>query len=158
MAINHPFENEPRDIQQIVFFLDGVIAPPDHVRLEAITPNEGVMALIAELTESYTVGAVFDGDAPQFAATEDQEIFNSMTPLNLDAQTIMDDVQLFQLLSEQGITEPKKCLFIDANPKRAMQAIRSGFDVSIFTDTWRLRRDLWLWRILEEFELGRPAV
>jgi hypothetical protein len=55
---------------------------------------------------------------------------------------------VLQSLVEAEVIIPGKSLWIDHHPVRTMAAVRQGIDASIFVDSKRLYRDLWLWGIV----------
>jgi hypothetical protein len=54
----------------------------------------------------------------------------------------------FKALSQTGQLHSGATLLVDRNARRATAAIRQGWDVAIYVDAPRLRRDLGLWGIL----------
>ncbi len=148
------FEAPPRPITQIVFWLDGVIAPVEYDGSNPLTPTAGIMALVRELAQDYSVALVSNGEQPTFADQHDAEIAEQVEWPQVEAGPYADQYAALQA----AFAKPGHCLFIDRHPLRGMAALRAGFDCSIFIDTWRLRRDLFLWRILADYDKVRPAV
>lgn len=156
------FEAPPRPISQIVFWLSGVITPETKGRRK-LTTTQGMFDLIGELREDYTVGVLQEHGPPSFARTIDIDLYDqSFTPeviINAaDIASLDDYASFYAALINKTFVTPGECLLIDYHPLRSMAAVRAGLDCSVFVDMWRLRRDLWLWRILDEYELGRPPV
>lgn len=62
--------------------------------------------------------------------------------------SINDDDSFLSALHECESLKSGATLLVDWNARRANYAIRHGWDVAIYLDAARLRRDLELWRIL----------
>ena len=131
-------------INRLVFLLEGVVTSPDDVyqiqpgitkvldalyhRFElwmvAKFPSQPVIELISKnsLAHWFEDGAVY-----------------SLPERN------MGHMAMLQSLVEAGAIIPGKSLWIDCHPVRTMLAVRHGIDATIFVDSHRLYRDLWLW-------------
>jgi hypothetical protein len=135
-------------ISRLVFWLNGALVSNDAGR--RLLP--GMAGLLDELAPGYELWLVSCYPARQTAAVISENALSRWFGRERD-YVLPDDVVnhggILSLMVTAGVVQPGKSLWIDDHPVRTMLAIRQGIDAGIFVDARRLRRDLWLWGIVD---------
>lgn len=134
-------------ITRFVFWLDGVVVSPESGH--QIQP--GMAGMLDALHDRFELWLVSNYPAQQTTAVfssnllsqwfEEKAIYSLPDPA-------MDNQKILHSLVEEGVIIPGHSLWVDHHPKRTMLALRQGIDASIFVDSKRFYRDLWLWGIV----------
>ena len=134
-------------ITRLVFLMEGVVISPSP--LHQIQP--GMVNVLDALHHHFDLWLV-STSPPQRVA--DIISRNSLSRWFEDGtvysrpEHIVDHQLMMQSLVNAGVIIPGTSLWIDHHPVRTMLAVRQGIDASIFVDSDRLYRDLWLWGIV----------
>ncbi len=134
-------------ITRLVFWLDGAVVSPGPAR--QIQP--GMAKVLDALQHRFELWLVSNSPSQQAAAVISK---NSLSHWFADEAVysvpdhIVGHQSMLQSLVEAGVIIPGKSLWIDHHPIRTMLAVRQGIDASVFVDSERLYRDLWLWGIV----------
>lgn len=148
-------DRAPSRITQILFWFDGTIAPTAQQPGTPVTPIHGVLPFIeSDLANRYDLAVILTTPPPTFVSPADATVFARLFPASQIIR--LQPGNSYPAQVEQLIHHPlirhDECLLADANPRRVLDAIRAGLDATIYIDLWRFRRDLYLWRIVDNYE------
>jgi hypothetical protein len=125
----------------------GEAVSPEALSSGQVSLSEGMLPLLTLLSQSYQLFWVTSLPAEWMAAVRGQWMADSGPPVTLLEGQFPGLTALIPSLEAALGGAPY--LLIDDDAHRSMAAIRMGLKVNIFVDAGRLRRDLWLWGLVD---------